>query len=193
MRRAVIAVASVLAACGPSPRLRAPVDPTVMRAGEGRVAVRVESSGGAQGVAVVPRGTPASQGGGTDPWCTTPCTLHLAAGDHLLWTGSPASLDAVTRVRVGPHPLRVGVRASSRALWERGRNLLVGGIGLAVLGGIFAAFSPLEVTGGSPTGWETVAVGAGLAGVGTTLIVFGLRGMDAQHPGAEVTEEGTGR
>lgn len=188
MRRAGVALSVALTACASAPRLRAPVDPAAMRPGDGRVAVRVEAAGGAQGVAVVPRGTAAAQGLGPDPWCTTPCTLHLAQGDHLLWTGSPSAMDAVTRVRVGPHPLRVGVRASSRGSWERGRNLLVGGAGFAVLSVIFLAFSPLEVTGGSPTGVETIIVGAGLAGVGTALIVFGLRGMRAEHPGADVED-----
>ncbi len=185
MRAPVVALSVLLSACAAAPRMRAPVDSIALRAGHGRVAVRVESTGAAQGVSVVAPRTTASQNRGPDPWCTTPCTLHLAPGEHTLWTGAPAVLDAVTTVRVGANPLQVRMRAASRSQWERGRNLLVGGAGLAVVGGIFVAFSPLEVTGGSPTGPETIAVGVSLAAVGAVLAVLGVRGMNAQRPGAD--------
>lgn len=189
MRRAGVALAAALTACASAPRLRAPVDPTALRAGDGRVAVRVEATGAAQGVTVVPTGTRVAQGRGPDPWCTTPCTLHLAPGEHALWTGSGMALDAVTRVQVGPRPVEVHLRTASRPQWERGRNLLVGGVGLAVVGGIFVAFSPLEVAGGSPTGPETIAVGVGVAAIGAALIVLGVRGMRAQRAGADAVRE----
>lgn len=184
-----LGLALSLTACAAAPRTRAPVDPTALHASGERIAVRIEATGAVQGVAVVPEGTTASQNLGPDPWCTTPCTLHLTPGAHTLWTGAPAVLDAVTPLRVGARPITVRVRSAARPPWERGRNLLVGGIGMATVGAIFVAFSPLEVAGGSPTGPETIGVGVGLAVVGAVLMVLGVRGMNAQRPGIALLQE----
>lgn len=131
--------------------------------------------------------TRAEQGMAVDTWCQTPCALYLRPGEHVVWTGAPSVMDAVTRVRVGEAALTLRVRAPLRSDWQRGRNVLVGGVGLASVAGIFLAFSPLEVTGGSPTGPETIAVGAAVGAIGAALIVYGLRVMGAQRPGAEIT------
>jgi hypothetical protein len=72
--------------------------------------------------------------------------------------------------------------AAQRAQWESGRNLLVGGVGLATVAAIFLGFSPLEVEGGSPTGTETIAVGASLGVGSAVLILLGLRAMDRATP-----------
>lgn len=188
MRRRLAAVLLSTLGCASVQRLDVAVDPQALRAGDGRVAVRVESPGGAQRVTVVPRGTEVTQRREVTPWCTTPCTLHLPPGEHTLWTGAPAVLDAVSTVRVTDRTTRVELRAPSRPRWERGRNVLVGAIGLTVLGGIFMAFSPLEVTGGSPTGPETIAVGATLSATGTALIVYGLRTMQSEAAGVARVE-----
>ncbi len=182
MRVALVAVA--LTACASTPRVSSPRDPAALRAGDGRIPVRVTSSGATQNVAVVPAGTRASQGMIVDAWCQTPCTLHLAPGAHALYTGAPTVRDAITPLTLGERSLAVQMRAPTRAHWERGRNLAVGGAGLAALGVIFVAFSPLEVSGGSPTGPETIAVGVGLGALGATLIAVGLRVMGSEPAGA---------
>jgi len=53
--------------------------------------------------------------------------------------------------------------------------------------GIFLVFSPLEVEGGSPTGAETIAVGATLGVASAALIVLGLRAMGRERAGVAVT------
>lgn len=184
--RIVLAGCVTLCACASAPRVLAPVDASAFRPGEGRSAVRVESLGTRQNVAVVDAATRAEQGMVVDTWCQTPCTLHLRPGEHGLWTGAPSVMDAVTRVRVVGAPVSLRVRAPLRGEWQRGRNVLVGGIGLATIAGIYLAFSPLEVTGGSPTGPETIAVGAAVGALGAALIVYGLRVMGTQRPGAEI-------
>lgn len=65
----------------------------------------------------------------------------------------------------------------------------MGGVGLSVLALIFVGFSPLEVSGGSPTGPETIAVGVGLGAIGVTLSVLGLRSMSAYPTGVETRRE----
>lgn len=186
MRRAA-ALCLSLAACASAQRVPSPVDPAALRPAPGRVAVRVTSAGPVQNVALVLPRTEATQRMVVDAWCQTPCTLFLPPGEHALYTGSPAVLDAVSRIRVGDRAAEVAALAPSRARWEAGRNLLVGGVGLAALGGIFLAFSPLEVEGGSPTGAETIAVGAAV-GVGSALLIaLGLRAMGRERAGATVT------
>ncbi len=184
--RVALALGVTLCACASAPRVLTPVDASALRPGEGRAALRVESLGARQNVAAVDTATSAEQGMVVDTWCQTPCTLYLRPGEHGVWTGAPSVMDAVTRVRVGDTPLTLRVRAPLRNDWQRGRNVLVGGVGLATVAGIFLAFSPLEVTGGSPTGPETIAVGAAVGALGAALIVYGLRVMSAQRPGAEI-------
>lgn len=183
MRRALVTVA-MTAACASTPTFHTPVDPSALRPGEGRVAVTVRSSGATQHVAPVPEGTAATQGMDVTPWCDTPCTLHLAPGPWTLWAGAPSVRDSVSALRVAERPLAVVLHAPERRRWERGRNLVVGGAGLAALGVIFVGFSPLEITGGSPTGPETVAVGLGLGAIGGALLWWGLREMRAEPAGA---------
>lgn len=180
---------SLLLGCASRVTVRDPADPASLRQGEGRVAVTVRSRGSVQNVAVVPRGTETQQGMSVTPWCQTPCSLYLPSGDYALYTGSPRVRDAVSPLRVSADPLTVTARAPSRASWERGRNLLVGGVGLAVVGGIFLAFSPLEVTGGSPTGVETIVVGASVSALGAALIAVGARVMGAERTGVVVAPE----
>jgi hypothetical protein len=172
-------------ACASTPQVHTSPGADVMRAGEGRVALRVVSSGAAQNVAIVPPDTEVSQGMIVNPWCQTPCTLHLPPGDYALYSGAPAVRDAVTPLRVGAAPVDLRLRAPERRGWERGRNLVVGGAGLAVIALIFVGFSPLEVSGGSPTGPETIAVGVGLGAIGATLTVLGFRAMRAYPTGPE--------
>lgn len=179
----------LLLGCASRVTVRRPADPSSLRAGEGRVAVTVRSREDALNVALVPRGTEAQQGMSVTPWCQTPCALYLTPGDYALYTGSPRVRDAVSPLRVASDPLAVTARAASRAGWERGRNLLVGGAGLVAVGGIFLAFSPLEVTGGSPTGVETIVVGAAVGALGAALIALGARLMSAESTGVEVAPE----
>lgn len=181
---AVTALVATLG-CASTPHITSPLDPSVMRASEGRVALRVTSSGAMQNVSLVPDGTEASQGMVVDTWCQTPCTLHLSPGEYTVYTGAPAVRDAVTRVTVRDAPVDLRMRAPERREWERGRNLLVGGVGLAAIALIFVALSPLEVSGGSPTGPETIAVGVGLGAIGATLSIFGLRSMRGYPTGPE--------
>lgn len=185
MRAAALVLA--LTGCASAQRVHAPVDPLALRPSEGRVAVRVTSAGAPLNLAVVPARTTASQRMVVDAWCQTPCTLHLPPGEHALYTGSPAALDAVSPLRVGERAMAVVAQAPSRARWEGGRNLLVGGVGIAAVAGIFLVFSPLEVEGGSPTGAETIAVGATLGVASAVLIVLGLRAMGRERAGVAVT------
>ncbi|MFO0648211.1 MAG: hypothetical protein U0326_18375 [Polyangiales bacterium] len=187
--RALVLTAALSVACASTPRIHTSPDPAAMRAGDGRVALTVASSGATQNVSLVPVGTEATQGMIVDPWCQTPCTLHLRPGEYSLYSGAPAVRDAVTTVRLGDAPHALTLRAPERRGWERGRNLLVGGVGLSVLALIFVGFSPLEVSGGSPTGPETIAVGVGLGAIGVTLSVLGLRAMSAYPTGVETRRE----
>lgn len=182
-----LAVTALIASlgCASTPRVVSPVDPAAMRASEGRVALRVTSSGAMQNVSLVPADTQATQGMVVDPWCQTPCTLHLSRGEYTVYTGAPLVRDAVTRVTVRDAPIDLRMRAPERRGWERGRNLLVGGAGLAAIALIFVALSPLEVAGGSPTGPETIAVGVGLGAIGATLSILGLRSMRGSPTGPD--------
>jgi hypothetical protein len=187
MKRLAITI-TVLCACASTPRVVSPVDLRTLQPHDDSVAVRIESQGPVQNLAVVPSRSEASQGMLVDTWCQTPCTLYLGRGEHTLWTGAPTVMDAVTTVTVRDQPMVLHTRAPLRAEWQRGRNLLVGGVGLATVAGIFLAFSPLEVTGGSPTGTETIVVGLGVGVLSAALMVFGLRVMGQQHPGIDVAE-----
>ena len=83
-------------------------------------------------------------------------------------------------------------RARSVANYNRGRVVLAGGAGLVVVGGIFLAFSPLEVVGGSPTGPETIATGIGIAALGTALVIYGARVMAGERARVDVTPAPSG-
>ena len=192
MKRALALTMALATACAGPLRVAAPVDRGALRPSAGRTAVRVRAPRGAvQHVAVVPASTALEQGMVVDPpWCDTPCTLYLAPGRYTLWTGAPTILDALTPVDVRDRPLAVGLRAASRTRLTTARASLIGGVGLVVVGGIFVASSPLQVTGGAPDAAATIAVGVGLAAVGAAFIVWATRALatvDRTPP--TVTEE----
>ncbi|MBI5514589.1 MAG: hypothetical protein HY909_12515 [Deltaproteobacteria bacterium] len=173
--RTLTALAFALAGCGAPYTLQAPLDPSALRAGDGRVAVRVRSEGARQDLALVPEGSPVEQGmTAPEPWCQTPCTLFLRPGRYGLYSGAPTVLHAVSPLTVTEAPAERVLRAPPRARFEASRNLLVGAVGLTVVGGIFLVFSPLEVAGASPTGPETIATGVALVALGVAGAVYAL-------------------
>lgn len=178
--RSLIALTVVLLGCASRVVVRAPVDSSALREAPGRTVVTVRSTGDVQNVSVVSPETDTQQNMSVTPWCQTPCRLFLSPGTYRLYTGSPTVRDAVTTLRVADVPVRVTARAASRAGWERGRNLVVGGVGMALLAGIFVGFSPLEITGGSPTGVETIVVGSALGVLSALLIAVGARFMNVE-------------
>jgi hypothetical protein len=170
--RTLTALGLALAGCGAPYALRASVDPSALRAGDGRVPVRVRSEGPRQNLALVPEGSRVEQGMEPPaPWCQTPCTLFLRPGRHALYSGAPTVLHAVTTLEVSG-PREATLRAPARGRFEAARNVLVGAVGLTVVGGIFLVFSPLEVAGASPTGPETIATGVALVALGAAAMVY---------------------